>query len=81
MSILRQQAIEMVNRIPEDKMYYVINILASIEGLMTPADMETKTDSQTAYEELKQYRKKGNIDRNYKEELYTALEEKYAGTY
>lgn len=77
MSVMRQQAIEMVKRIPEDKIYYVINILANIEGLMTPPDRKTKTDSQAAYEELKQYRKKGNMDRNYKEELYAALEEKY----
>lgn len=81
MSVMRQQAIEMVKRIPEDKIYYVINILANIEGLMTPPDRKTKTDSQAAYEELKQYRKKGNMDRNYKEELYAALEEKYADTY
>ena len=81
MSVMRQQAIEMVERIPEDKIYYVINILASIEGIMASSDIGTKTDSQVAYEELKKYRRKGAIDRNYKEELYAALEEKYADTY
>lgn len=77
---MRQQAIDMVNKIPDDKMYYLINILENIEGLMAPSDTEEKSDSQIAYQELEKYRKKGLTDRNYKEELYAALEEKYART-
>lgn len=81
MSVMRKQAIEMVERMPEEKIYYLIHILEGIEGLMAPTGTEEPSDAQTAYQELEKYRRKGTVDRNYKEELYAALEEKYAGIY
>ena len=35
------------------------------------------TSSQKAYQNLQKFRKEGTIDRDYKAELYAALEEKY----
>lgn len=79
MTAMREHAIEMVKRIPEDKMYYIVNILENLEGLVAPESIVEKSESQIAYQELQKYRRKGTTDRNYKEELYTALEEKYEG--
>lgn len=80
MSVIRQQAIELIERMPEAKIHYLINILKNIEELMASPNAEEEFDSQTAYQELEKYRKKGIADRNYKDELYAALEEKYANT-
>lgn len=79
MTAMREHAIEMVKRIPEDKMYYIVNILENIEGLVETVSSEEKSESQIAYQELQKYRRKGTADRNYKEELHAALEEKYEG--
>lgn len=68
----------MIERMPEDKLGYLLNILKNIEGLITPSAAEELSDAQLAYQELEKYRKKGTADRDYKRELYTALEEKYA---
>lgn len=78
MSPMRQQAIKIVEQMPEDKIYDLINILKNIEGLMAPTSTDEKSDAQIAYQELNRYRRKGLIDRDYKEELYAALKEKYA---
>ncbi|MBQ7433331.1 MAG: hypothetical protein IJV50_07740 [Lachnospiraceae bacterium] len=78
MTAMREQAIELVKRMPEDKIYYLLNILENIEELVISQNSVEKTDAQTAYEELQKYRKPGVKERNYKEELYVALEEKYA---
>ncbi len=36
------------------------------------------TNAQKAYQNLQKFRRRGTADRDYKEELYSALEEKYA---
>ena len=77
--MLQEQAIEMIKRIPEDKIYYVVNILQSIEGLFTTDSPGKNDKAQTAYQELQRYRKSSQTERNYKAELAEALEEKYAG--
>lgn len=79
MTAIKKRAIEMIERMPDDRIYYVVSLLDSIEGLTAATDdsAEERTESQIAFEELQQYRKKGTVDRDYKEELYEAMREKY----
>lgn len=77
MSAIRQQAIKMIERMPEDKLCYLLNILKNIEGLIAPSDIEEPSDAQAAYQELRKYRRKGTADRNYRKELCTALEKEF----
>ena len=80
MTMLQEQAIDMIKKLPDDKIYYIVNILESIEGLFMPKDSQ-KTEkaqkAQKAYQELQRYRKSSRVERDYKAELAEALEEKY----
>lgn len=77
MTAIQQHAMEIIERLPDDKMYYVINILESIEGLASETESEELTKSQKAYQNLQHFRKSSSVERDYKEELHKALEEKY----
>lgn len=79
MTAMQEQAIEMIKKMPDDKIYYVINILEGIEGLMYSSQAEKITKSQKAYQNFQRFRKCSLAERNYKEELHAALEEKYEG--
>lgn len=79
MTAIQEQAIEMVKRIPEDKTYILVNILENIEKLLSTDSSADNTESMEAYQNLQKYRKPGTEERDYKAELYEALEEKYAG--
>ena len=83
MTNLKQQAVEMINYVPDEKMVYVIDILKWMNGLFNDNDVNLikareKEKKLKAWEGLKKY--KGIIDRdiNIKEELALAMEEKYA---
>lgn len=77
MTMLQEQAIDLIKKLPDDKIYHVINILEEIERLFPMKDETGLEKSQKAYQELQQYRKSSSIERNYKAELAEALEEKY----
>ena len=79
MTMLQKQAIDIIKKLPDDKIYHVINILEGIEKLFPEKEEAELEKSQKAYQELQRYRKIGSIDRDYKSELAEALEEKYAG--
>lgn len=76
--MIQEKTIEMIKRLPDEKIYYVVNILQGIEGLFETRDTSDKTTSQRAYQNLQRFRKSGSVDRDYKAELAEALEEKYA---
>lgn len=78
MTMLQEQAIDMIKKLPDDKIYYVVNILESIEGLFMENDSQRADRAQKAYHELQRYRKSSLVDRDYKAELAEALEERYA---
>lgn len=78
MTMLQEQAIDMIKKLPDDKIYYVVNILEGIEGLFMENDSERADRAQKAYYELQRYRKSSLVDRDYKAELAEALEERYA---
>lgn len=78
MTMIQEQAIDMIKRMPDDKIYYVIHILEGIEGLFADQKDVTKTRSQQAYENLQRFRKCSMTERDYKKDLQEALEDKYA---
>lgn len=74
MTVMQEQAIEIIKRLPDEKIFYVVNILEGIEGLTQNV---SSTKAQTAYQNLQRFRKCGTVERSYKEELQEALIERY----
>ncbi|MBT9776877.1 UDP-N-acetylenolpyruvoylglucosamine reductase [Clostridium sp. MCC353] len=77
MTVIKEQAIELIKRLPDDKVFYVVSILEGLEGLYSEREEIRLTDSQKAYQSLQNLRKKGTAELDYKAELIQALEEKY----
>ena len=76
--MLRQRAVDMIDRMPEEKLYYVVQLLESVEGLSEKVEEGAKTPEQRALEDLQRFRKRSNVEIDYKAELAEAREEKYA---
>ena len=76
MTAMQERAMDLIQRMPEEKIYYLINLL---EGLVetTPLYKNEPTNAQKAYQNLQKFRRRGTEDRDYKTELYAALEERY----
>lgn len=79
MTAMKERAIDIISRIPEEKLYYVIQLLESVEGLSENIVKEAKTPAQIALEDLQRFRKQSDAEIDYKAELAKAREEKYAG--
>ena len=79
MTMLKEKAVDMINRMPEEKLYYVVQILESVERLSENTVNGAKTSEQRALEDLQRFRKRSNVEIDYKAELAKAREEKYAG--
>lgn len=79
MTAMKERAIDIISRIPEEKLYYVIQLLESVEGLSENIIKEAKTPAQIALEDLQRFRKQSDVEIDYKAELAKAREEKYAG--
>lgn len=79
MTVMQERAFEMIKRLPDDKVYYVVRMLEGIEGLIPENVMGTVTMEQKAYENLQRFRKCNDVEIDYKAELARALEDKYAG--
>lgn len=80
MATLRDRAIDIVRKMPDDKILYVFQVLENIDLMILPAKETVENKAESAYNRLQSYRKSAKNDRNYKEELHSALEEKYAGS-
>ena len=76
MTVMQERAFEMIKRLPDDKVYYVVRMLEGIEGLIPENVMGTE---QKAYDNLQRFRKCNDVEIDYKAELARALEDKYAG--
>lgn len=79
MTVIQEQAVEIIRNMPDEKIYYVINILKKIDSLYPDKEEYGIEKSQAAYENLQRFRKPGITDRDYKAELAKAWEEKYEG--
>lgn len=79
MTIIKEKAFEMIRRLPDDKVYYIVQLLEGMETSVPPVPNEEKTSEQLAYEDLQKFRRCNEVDIDYKAELAQAREEKYAG--
>jgi hypothetical protein len=72
MTSLRKNAFELLEKIPEDKLTFVIQIMQGVNGLYN----DDSAEREAAFERLEKIRKKVD-DLNYGEELTAYREEKY----
>ena len=79
MTMLQEKAVDMISRMSEEKLYYVVQLLESVEGLSGDMENDAKTPAQRALEDLQRFRKRSDVEIDYKAELAKAREEKYAG--
>ena len=77
MTLIKEQAIELIKKLPDDKVIYIVNILEGLEGLYSGNGDQTLSKSQMAYQTLQRLRRKGTEDIDYREELAKALEDRY----
>lgn len=74
-----KKAIDMISRMPEEKLYYIVQLLECVEGLSENREEGAETPEQRALKDLQQFRKRSDVEIDYKDELAKAREEKYAG--
>lgn len=72
MTALRRSAIIELEKLPEDKLPFVIQIMQGVNGLYT----DTKSEKELAFEKLERLRRKGT-ETDDKEELASYRDEKY----
>lgn len=72
MTALRQSAIRELERLPEDKISFVLQIMQGVNGLYN----DDRSEKKEAFERLEQLRKKGTVV-DYDAELAEYREEKY----
>ena len=72
MTAIRQEAIELLERVPEDKLSFIIQIIQGVNGLYA----DTNSERKEAFARLEQLRRKGTVTDD-KAELASYREEKY----
>ena len=73
MTALRKDAMDLLEKMPEDKLYYIIQIMQGVSGLYGTEDQAAR---DRAFEELERLRRKvPHLD--YDKELESYREEKY----
>lgn len=72
MTTLRESAIMELEKLPEDKLSFIIQIMQEVNGLYT----ETNSERKEAFARLEQLRRKGTVA-DEKVELASYREEKY----
>ena len=72
MTALRQSAIKELERLPEDKISFILQILQGVNGLYN----DNRSERKEAFLRLEQLRKKGTVT-HYDEELASYRDEKY----
>lgn len=55
MTAIRQEAMELLERIPEDKLTYVVQIMRGVDGLYN----DNQSERKEAFAKLEQLRRKG----------------------
>ncbi|MDE6254245.1 MAG: UDP-N-acetylenolpyruvoylglucosamine reductase [Lachnospiraceae bacterium] len=72
MTALRQTAIKELEKLPEDKINFILQIMQGVNGLYD----DTKSERKEAFKRLEKLRKKGTIT-DYDAELASYREQKY----
>ena len=83
MTNLKEQAIKMLEHVPDDKMVYVFDILKRLNDIFDDKsdksiNEDKKSEAIKAWEELKKYKGIIDCDIDEKAELAAARDEKYA---
>lgn len=76
MTLMKEKAVEMIRRMPEDNMTYVINILQNLEAMSIDRDTDRKR-AKNALAEILSMEKRLSDDFDPKKELEEARAEKY----
>lgn len=76
MTLMKEKAVEMIRRMPEDNMTYVINILQNLEAMSIDRN-EDKERAQNALAEILSMEKRLPDDFDPEKELREARAEKY----
>lgn len=80
MTRIREKTLAMIEKLPDDKIVYIFNILQNIEALSMEKDKSDTIAADDAFEVLMKYHKKLPEDFDYKAELEAARVEKYGGS-
>lgn len=72
MTAIRKEAIELLERVPEDKLTFIIQIMRGVNGLYA----DTNSERKEAFAKLEQLRRKGTVTDD-DTELASYREEKY----
>lgn len=72
MTALRQTAMKELEKLPEDKVGFVLQIMQGVDGLY----YDNQSERKEAFARLEQLRKKGTVD-DFDAELASYREEKY----
>ena len=78
MTPLRQEAIDIIQSIPDTKIAYVVDILKNLSSLIDDETVDKQKHPSPAYERLMRYKGTVDTDSDYKAELAKARDEKYA---
>ena len=76
MTLMKEKAVEMIRRMPEDNMTYVINILQNLEAMSVDKDTDRKR-AKSALAEILSMEKRLPDDFDPEKELREARAEKY----
>lgn len=76
MTLMQERAIDLIKRMSDEKIYYLINLLDDFAE-PKPLYGSEKTEAEKAYENLQKYRHEGTVDIDCKAALHEAWEEKY----
>lgn len=76
MTLIKERAVEMIQRMPEDNMVYVINILQSLEAMSVDKEND-KRKAQVALMDILSMEKRLPEDFDPQKELQEARTEKY----
>ena len=78
MLTLKEQAIEFIKAIPDDKIIYIMDMFKGVKGLLDYNEPEEKQAQQFLLEDIKGLRGIIRSDIDEKAELMRARDEKYA---
>ena len=78
MTALRQEAIALIQNIPDTKIVYVVGILKNLSSLVNEETPVKQKHPSPAYKRLLRYKSTVDINSDYKAELAKARDEKYA---
>ncbi|MDE7339638.1 MAG: dihydrodipicolinate reductase [Lachnospiraceae bacterium] len=76
MTRIKEKAVEMIQRMPDDNMFYVINILQNLEEMTANKDTD-REQAMKAFQDLLKFSGRLPEDFDADKELAAAREEKY----